>query len=249
MGALIGKTAVVTGGTTGLGYAAAKRFAEEGARVIVTGQDEGRVFEAAASLGHGVLGVRADVRQLADLDALAALVKSELGGLDVLFVNAGVGTFVPIAQTVEELYDLQFDVNVKGAYFTVQRLLGQLRPGASVIFNASAVHEKGLPGASVYSATKAAVRSIARTLAAELGPSGIRVNSLSPGYVPTPFLEKTGLPPEALDELVQHIRQVTPLGRAGRAEEIAGAAVFLASDEAAFITGADLLADGGFASV
>jgi NAD(P)-dependent dehydrogenase (short-subunit alcohol dehydrogenase family) len=249
MGKLSGKTAVVTGGTTGIGFETAKRFLAEGARVIVTGQDEARLADAVKRLGEGAIGVRADSRSLADLDALAARVAKEFDGLDVLFANAGLGTFAPIDEVDEAAYDIQFDVNVKGVYFTIQKLVGLLRPGASVIINSSAVNNKGFAGAAVYSATKAAVRSFARTLATELGPRKIRVNSLSPGYVPTSFQGKMGLPADALQGFEAGVVASAPLGRTGRAEEIAAAALFLASDESSYITAADLKVDGGVSNV
>jgi NAD(P)-dependent dehydrogenase (short-subunit alcohol dehydrogenase family) len=246
---LNGKTAVVTGGTTGIGFETAKRFLAEGARVIITGQDEGRLAEAARKLGDGVIAVRADVRRLADIDVLAARVKQEFGGLDVLFANSGIATFVPIEQVDEQVFDSQFDVNVKGLYFTIQRLSGLLNSGASVILNASAINEKGLPGASVYSATKAAVRSFARSLAAELSPRGVRVNAVSPGYVPTPIQGKMGLSQQEIDQFETGITQTLPLRRTGTSEEIASAVVFLASSDASYVTGADLTVDGGFMNV
>jgi NAD(P)-dependent dehydrogenase (short-subunit alcohol dehydrogenase family) len=259
VGRLAGKTAVITGGTTGLGFATAQRFLAEGARVLVTGQDARRVAEADAALGPGGTAVRADVRAAADLDALAERAREAFGapgdgatpdgGLDVVFANAGVGGFAPLAQADEAHFDQQFAVNVKGVYFTVQRLLPLLRPGASVILNASAVSAKGLPAASVYFATKAAVRSLARTLAAELAPRGVRVNAVSPGLVPTPFAGKLGLPAEALAGFAQQITGTAPLGRVGTPEEIAAAVVFLASDESRYVTAQDLLVDGGWASV
>jgi NAD(P)-dependent dehydrogenase (short-subunit alcohol dehydrogenase family) len=250
---LAGKTAVITGGTTGLGFAAARRFLAEGARVLVTGQDAGRVADAAA-LGPGATAVRADVRAIADLDVLAAHAREHFGappdgGVDVVFANAGVGGFATLDQADEAHFDQQFAVNVKGVYFTVQRLLPLLRPGASVILNASAVSTKGLAAASVYFATKAAVRSLARTLAAELAPRGVRVNAVSPGLVPTPFVGKLGLPEAALQGFAEQVTAAAPLGRLGTPEEIAAAVVFLASDESRYVTAQDLLVDGGWASV
>ena len=249
MSKLAGKTAVVTGGSTGIGFETAKRFLAEGARVIITGQDAGRLSEAARKLGQGVIPVRADVRNLAEIDVLASRVKEEFGGLDILFANSGVATFAPMEQVDEQAFDTQFHVNVKGLYFTVQRLAGLLNPGASVVLNASAVTKKGLAGTSVYSATKAAVRSFARSLAAELSPRGIRVNAVSPGYVPTPIQGKMGLSPEEIDEFENGVTQTLPLRRTGRSEEIASAVVFLASTDASYVTGADLTVDGGFMNV
>lgn len=249
MGRLDGKTAVVTGGTTGIGFETARQYLAEGARVIITGQDEDRLTKAAWKLGNGAIPVRADVRSLVDLDGLASRVKEEFGGLDVLFVNAGVAQFAPIEQIDEATYDFQFDVNVKGAYFTIQKLLGLLRRGSSIILNASAGHAKGVALASAYVATKAAVRSLGRSLSSELGARGIRVNVLSPGYVPTEIQGKAGLGASELAEFEKFIIGSAPLGRAGTSEEIARAAVFLASDDASYVTAADLTVDGGWMNV
>ncbi|MBD2074607.1 SDR family oxidoreductase [Phormidium sp. FACHB-592] len=249
MARLTNKTAVITGGTTGIGFATAKQFVAEGAQVLITGQDEERLRFAAKELGERVILVRADVRSLPDLDTLAARVQAEFGGLDILFVNAGIGLFAPLESIDEGFYDDQFDINVKGVFFTVQKLAALLHEGASVILNASAVNEKGAAMGSVYFATKAAVRSLARTLAAELAVRQIRVNALSPGFVPTNFQGKMGLLPEVLDSFGSYIKQAAPLGRFGRPEEIAPGAVFLASDESSDMTAADLVIDGGFMNV
>jgi NAD(P)-dependent dehydrogenase (short-subunit alcohol dehydrogenase family) len=247
---LQGKTAVVTGGSTGIGYETARQFIAEGARVIITGQEEGRVAAAARSLGSEVIPVRGDVRSLADLDTLAGVARERLGGrLDILFANAGVGSFAPVETVDEGFYDSQFDVNVKGLYFSVQKLLPLMGQGSSIVLNASSVSGKGLANGSIYFATKAAVRSLARTLAAEFAPRGIRVNSVSPGLVPTPFVGKMGLPQEAVEGFANYYTGSTPLARLGKPEEIAPAVVFLASDEAAYVSAHDLLVDGGWASV
>ena len=248
-GRLAGKTAVVTGGSSGIGLETARQFVAQGARVMITGLDRERLAAAVRELGEGVTGSISDARSADDLDQLAARVRSELGELDVLFANAGIGKFAPLEQVDEDFFDDQFDTNVRGLFFTVQKLAPLLRKGASVILNASAVNAKGVAGGHVYFASKAAVRSLARTLAAELAPRGIRVNALSPGYVPTNFQGKMGLPPETLDGFAGLIAGTTPLGRVGRADEIAPAAVFLASDEASYITATDLLVDGGWMSV
>jgi NAD(P)-dependent dehydrogenase (short-subunit alcohol dehydrogenase family) len=250
-GRLSHKTAVITGGTTGIGFETARQFVEQGARVVITGQDSERLSAAAQQLGARVIPIRADVRSLSDLDGLARRVAIEFGesGLDIIFANAGVGSFAPIESVDEGFYDNQFDINVKGVFFTVQKLVPLLRSGGSVILNASSVNGKGVAAGSVYFATKAAVRSLARTLAAELAPRGIRVNAVSPGLVPTPFIGKMGLPQEALDGFAQMITSTAPLGRLGKPEEIAPAAVFLASDEAAYITALDLAVDGGWMNV
>lgn len=250
-GRLDGRTALVTGGTTGLGYATAERLLAEGvARLVITGQDKGRVAEAAAGLGERVVGVAADVRSLPDLERLAERARDALGGrLDILFANAGVGTFGPIETVDERFYDDQFAINVKGVFFTVQKLAPLMGEGASIVLNASAVNAKGLPGGHVYFATKAAVRSLARTLAAELAPRGIRVNAVSPGLVPTQFQGKMGMPKEALDGFAGMVAGQAPLGRLGRPEEIAGAVVFLASPDASYVTAVDLAVDGGWMNV
>lgn len=249
MARLSNKTAVITGATTGIGLETAKKFVAEGARVIITGQNQERLQAAAQTLGANVIPVRADVRSLSDLDTLAQTVKAEFGGLDILFANAGIGLFAPLDAIDEAFYDKQFDTNVKGVFFTVQKLAGLLQEGASVILNASSVHEKGMATGSIYFATKAAVRSLARSLAAELGIRKIRVNSLSPGIVLTNFQSKIGISDKELDGFVNSITQVAPLGRVGQQEEIAWAAVFLASDESSYMTAADLVVDGGFMNV
>jgi NAD(P)-dependent dehydrogenase (short-subunit alcohol dehydrogenase family) len=246
------KTALVTGGTTGIGFATAKRFLADGVeRLVITGVDMDRLATAARDLGPAVVPIRADVRSLADLEQLRVEAGQALGGrLDVLFANAGVGSFAPIDQVSERFYDDQFDVNVKGLFFTVQQLLPLMGEGGSIVLNASAVNAKGVAGGHVYFATKAAVRSLARALAAELAPRGIRVNAVSPGLVPTtPFVGKMGLPQEALDGFASMIAGQAPLGRVGTAEEIAPAVAFLASDDAAYITAADLAVDGGWMNV
>lgn len=247
---LAGKTAVITGGTTGIGYATAHRFLDEGASVLITGASDERVKAAVQELARGVVGFRADVRSLVDLEMLAATVRNACpDGLDILFANAGVGTFKSIEAVDEADFDTQFDINVRGVFFTVQRLLPLLRPGASIILNASAVSEKGLTMSSVYAATKAAVRSLARSFAAELGPRGIRVNAISPGLIPTEFQAKMGLAAETLKGFEGFVTQAAPLGRAGRPDEIAAAAVFLASDNSSYMTATDLLVDGGYMNV
>ncbi|NJL56273.1 SDR family oxidoreductase [bacterium] len=247
MARLMNKTAVITGGTTGIGFEAAKQFIAEGARVIITGQNEERLQTAVKALGEAVIPVRADVRSLPDLESLAARVKAEFGGLDVLFANAGIGLFASLDAIDEAFYDNQFDVNVKGVFFTVQKLAELLNEGASVILNASAVNEKGAAMGSVYFATKAAVRSLARTLAAELASRQIRVNAISPGLVLTNFQNR--MSPEAVNGFGDYVKQSAPLGRFGKPGEIAAGVVFLASDESSYMTAADLVVDGGFMNV
>lgn len=243
------KTAVITGSTTGIGFATAKLFVQEGARVIITGRNEARLDDAVEQLGANAIPVKADVRSLSDLDALAARVTEEFGKLDILFANAGIGYFSPLEQVDEQFYDNQFDINVKGVFFTVQKLAGLLNAGASVILNASAVNAKGVATGSIYFATKAAVRSLARSLAAELGSRQIRVNALSPGIVRTEFQSKLDLPEEVFEGFIDMVTQTAPLHREGEVEEIAKAVVFLASDESSYMTAADLVVDGGYMNV
>ena len=243
------KTAVITGGTTGIGFATAKLFIREGARVIITGRNEARLQNAVKELGEKAIAVKADVRSLSELDALADRVREEFGKLDILFANAGIGYFSPLEQVDEQFYDNQFDINVKGVFFTVQKLAGLFSEGASIILNASAVNAKGVATGSIYFATKAAVRSLARSLAAELGSRHVRVNTLSPGIVRTEFQNKLDLPQEVFEGFIDMVTQTAPLHREGEVEEIANAAVFLASDESSYMTASDLVVDGGYMNV
>ena len=246
---LLGKKAVITGATTGIGFATAEQFIAEGATVIITGQNEARLTDASKRLGERAIPVRVDVRSLIDIDNLAARAKEEFGSIDILFANAGVGQFSPLEQIGEEFYNHQFDINVKGVFFTVQKLSGLLSSRASVILNASAVNTKGAATGSIYFATKAAVRSFARSLAAELGDRNIRVNAISPGIVRTEFQGKMGLPKEAVEGFINVVRQASPLHRDGEAGEIAKAVVFLASDDSSYMTANDLAIDGGYMNV
>ena len=239
------KTTVITGGNSGIGLAIAKEFKAQGARVALTGRRAEATAAAAAEVGDGTLGVVGDVSSLTDLDNLFAEVRERLGAIDVLVVNAGLGIVRPLDATDEATYDLMMDVNVKGAYFTVQKALPYLRDGASIVLTGSVAGDSGIAGFSVYCATKAAVRSLARTFAAELAPRGIRVNVLSPGTIETPIFGKMGLEKAQADEFAATVGQQVPLGRFGRPDEMAKAALFLASDDASYITGADLQADGG----
>lgn len=243
------KKIVITGASTGLGFAAARAFIQEGARVIITGKHEERLAAAARELGANAIPVLADVRKLEDLDALARRAKEAFEHVDVVFANAGIGGVMPLEHVTEAFYDDLFDTNVKGLFFTVQKLVGLLKPGSSIILSSSAVNEKGAPASTTYFATKAAVRSLARTLAVELGPRRIRVNALSPGMVPTEFQGKMGVPPEVIEGFYSALRASTPLGRLGQPEEIARAAIFLASDDSAFMTASELLMDGGYRDV
>jgi NAD(P)-dependent dehydrogenase (short-subunit alcohol dehydrogenase family) len=245
MARLEGKVAVVTGGNSGIGLATAKRFQEEGAKVAISGRSRKTLDEAARAIGNGVLAVQADVAKFADIDKLYAQVSQKLGKIDVLFVNAGVAKFAPLAETSESTYDEQFDINIKGAYFTIQKALPLLNDGASIILNTSVADSTGTAGASAYSATKAALRSLARTAAAELAGRGIRVNTVAPGPIVTPIFGRTGLPKEAIDEFAKEIVAKVPMKRFGQPEEVAGAVVFLASQDSSYITGVEINVDGG----
>ena len=246
---LQGKVAVVTGGNSGIGLAAAKRLQDEGAKVAISGRSKKTLEEAVKTIGNGVLAVQADVANFADTDRLYKEVSQKLGKIDVLFVNAGVAKFAPLADTSEALYDEQFDINIKGAYFTIQKALPFLNDGASIILNTSVVDSKGSIGASAYAATKAALRSLARTAAAELVGRGIRVNTVAPGPIVTPIFGRTGLPREALDEFSRDVLAKIPMKRFGQPEEVAGAVAFLASQDASYITGVEINVDGGYGQI
>jgi NAD(P)-dependent dehydrogenase (short-subunit alcohol dehydrogenase family) len=246
---LEGKVAVVTGGNSGIGLATAKRFQEEGARVAISGRSRKTLDEAAKAIGNGVLAVQADVAKLADLDKLYTEVSQKLGKIDVLFVNAGIAKFATLAETSEGTYDEQFDINTKGAYFTIQKAIPLLNDGASIILNTSVADIQGQIGTSAYSATKAALRSFARTAAAELAERGIRVNTVAPGPIVTPIFGRTGLPKEAVDEFAKKIVAKVPLKRFGQPEEVAATVAFLASRDASYITGVEINVDGGLGQI
>jgi len=245
MSRLEGKVAVVTGGNSGIGLATAKRLQEQGAKVVISGRTKKTLDEAVKTIGNGVLAIQADVSHLDDLDKLYGEVSKKLGKIDVLFVNAGVAKFAPLADTSEGTYDEQFGTNVKGAYFTIQKALPLLNDGASIILNTSVAGSKGNIATSAYSATKAALRSLARTAAAELVGRGIRVNAVAPGPIVTPIFEKTGLPKEAIDEWSKEILERVPMKRFGQPEEVAATVAFLASEDASYITGVEINVDGG----
>jgi NAD(P)-dependent dehydrogenase (short-subunit alcohol dehydrogenase family) len=246
---LQGKVAVITGGNSGIGLATAKRFQEEGARVAISGRSQKTLDEAAAALGKELLAVKSDVASLADIDKLYAEVAKKFGKIDILFVNAGVAKFAPLAGTNESLFDEQFAINAKGAYFTIQKALPHLNDGASIILNTSVAGHQGVPMSSAYAATKAALRSMARTAAAELAERNIRVNCVAPGPIVTPIFGRTGLPKEAIDDFAKTVVANVPLKRFGQSEEVAAAVAFLASSDASYVTGIELSVDGGLGQV
>jgi NAD(P)-dependent dehydrogenase (short-subunit alcohol dehydrogenase family) len=249
MGKLAAKIALVTGGNSGIGLATAKRLVKEGAHVFITGRRDAELAAAASEIGKDVTSVQGDVSNLVDLDRLFAQIKREKGKLDIVFANAGVAKYAPFGEITEELYDSIFDTNVKGLLFTVQKALPLLPDGASIILNASIVASKGLPANSVYSATKAAVRSFARTWTTDLKPRRIRVNAVSPGSIDTPGLSDLLASSETGEQRRKMMTSMVPLGRFGTPDEIAKAVVFLASDDSSYITGTELFVDGGFAQV
>jgi len=249
MGKLDGKVAVVTGGNSGIGLATARRFAAEGARVVITGRRQAELDRAVAEVGHGAIGVQGDVSKLADLDRLYATVKERLGRVDVLFANAGGGKFAPLGSITEEHFDSEFGINVKGLLFTVQKALPLFTDGGSIILNASIASIKGMPSFSVYSASKAAVRSFARGWTNDLKGRKIRVNTLSPGPIDTPILDGLGSTKKEVEEVKAGLASQVPMGRMGTSDEIAKVALFLASDDSSFVTGVELFVDGGMAQI
>ena len=247
---LNGKIAVVTGGTSGIGLATAKRFAAEGARVFITGRRNAELDAAVAEIGRAATGIQADASKLADLDLLFQKVKAKAGRIDVLFVNAGGGSMLPLGQITEQQYTDTFDRNVKGVLFTVQKALPLIQDGASIILTGSTAGTEGTAAFSVYAASKAAVRSFARNWILDLKNRRIRVNTLSPGATRTPGLVELAGPDAAQQQgLLDYLASRIPMGRVGEADEIAKAAVFLASDDASFVNGIELFVDGGQAQI
>ena len=242
---LEGKIALVTGGTSGIGLATAKRFVAEGAYVFITGRRQAELDAAVKEMGESVRGVQGDVTDLEDLDRLFATIKKERGSLDVVFANAGWGEFAPLGAITEEHFDKTFAINVKAVAFTVQKALPLLKDGGAVVINGSMVSVLGQPAFSIYSATKAAVRSFARNWSVDLRERKIRVNVISPGFVPTPAYEYLGITEEMLEGELSKI----PLGRVGVPDDIAKAVVFLASEDSSYITGVELFVDGGAAQI
>src|SRR5882762_1546962 len=250
MNKLEGKIALITGGNSGIGLATAKHFVNQGAYVFITGRRDAELTAAVKEIGRNVTGVQGDVANLGDLDRLFAQIKREKGKLDIVFANAGGALpLTPLGEITEEHYDSLFNINVKGLLFTVQKALPLMPEGASIILNASIVASKGLPANSVYAATKAAVRSFARTWTTDLKDRHIRVNAVSPGPIDTPGLNDLVASTGAGEQRLKAISNNVPLGRLGTPDEIAKAVVFLASDDSSYITGTELFVDGGFAQV
>jgi NAD(P)-dependent dehydrogenase (short-subunit alcohol dehydrogenase family) len=247
---LAGKVAVITGGNSGIGFATAQRFVAEGAYVFITGRRQAELHAAVKQIGHNVTGVQGDVANLADLDRLYATVQQQTGRINVLFANAGVGEFVPLGQITEAHFDKTFGINVKGTLFTVQKALRLMPDGASIVINGSMTSIKGTPAFGVYAATKAALRSFARTWSVDLKDRKIRVNVVSPGTVITPGYKNTlGLSDEQIEQIEAQTAAATPLGRSGTPDEIAKAVVFLASDDSSYVTAIELFVDGGMAQI
>jgi NAD(P)-dependent dehydrogenase (short-subunit alcohol dehydrogenase family) len=249
MGALEGKVAVITGGNSGIGLATARRFVKEGAYVYITGRRQAELDKAASLIGKNVTAVQGDVTKLEDLDRVAAVVRDEKGVVDIIVSNAGLTEQASIDTLTPEHFDRTFNLNARAPVFLVQKLLPLMTGGGSIILVGSGMHVMGIPGHTAYAATKAALRSYTRTWAAEFKDRGIRVNTLSPGVTDTPILDSQSSTPEERDALVNMYLSMIPIGRLARAEEMASAAVFLASDQSSYMTGADLMNDGGVAQV
>jgi NAD(P)-dependent dehydrogenase (short-subunit alcohol dehydrogenase family) len=250
MSMLGGKTAVITGGNSGIGLATARRFVAEGAYVFITGRRQSELDAAVKQIGRGVTAVQGDVSNLDDLDRLYATVKEQKGHIDILFANAGIGEFAPLGAITEEHFDKTFNANVKGLLFTVQKALPLLKDGSSIILNASIVSHTGPPGLGVYSASKAAVRSFARSFTADLKDRRIRVNAVSPGVIPSPgYRNSLGMSDEQIKEYTDSVIGKIPLGRTGTLDEIANVVSFLASDESSYVAGIELFVDGGMTQV
>jgi len=249
MNRLIGKIAVITGGNSGIGLAAAIRFADEGAQVVVVGRRQAELDKALQLIGHDAVAIQGDISRLDDLERIYTQIKADKGRIDILFANAGLGDFQPIGSITEESFDRTFGINVKGTLFTVQKALPLMSAGGSVILTGSTTASMGTPAFSVYSATKAALRNFARSWALDLKGTGIRINVLSPGPISTPGLDSALATTGQADAIVDGMITQLPLGRIGKPEEVAAAALFLASEESSFMTGSEMFVDGGFAQV
>jgi NAD(P)-dependent dehydrogenase (short-subunit alcohol dehydrogenase family) len=249
VGKLDGKVAVITGGNSGMGLATAKLFAREGAKVVITGRDQATLDSAVQSIGNGADAVRSDISRMPDIDALREHVEKKYGRVDIIFANAGGARPNMFEYMSEEEFDFTVDTNFKGTYFTVQKLLPLMTSGGSVILNTSTLSTQGRPYVSVYSATKAAIRSLARSLTAELTEKGIRVNAMAPGYIDTDLARKGGMSEEMIEQTKAQVHAQIPMHRSGTVDEIATAVLFLASDDSAYVTGTELCVDGGWAQI
>ena len=249
MAKLSGKTALITGGTTGIGFETAKLFIEEGAKVAITGQNKERVNNAGQLLGADTLAISADVSSLSDIDSMVETISEKLGKVDILFVNAGVLQMGALSEVDEKHFDFQVSINFKGSFFTIQKVVSIMNDGGSIVINSSNANQIGIPGISVYSATKAALRSLSRTLSLELLDRKIRVNTVSPGPIETPIFGKTEIPDDVADEIAKDIISHNPMKRFGKPEEIAKAVLFLASDDSSYMTGEEIIVDGGAVAI
>jgi NAD(P)-dependent dehydrogenase (short-subunit alcohol dehydrogenase family) len=250
MSKLTGKIALITGGSSGLGLATAKRFVAEGAYVFITGRRQPELDAAVKEIGSNVTAIRGDISNLTDLDRLFATITEQKGRVDILFANAGSGAFAPLGQVTEAQFDKYFGINVKGTLFTVQKALPLIPAGGAIVINGSMVSIKGFPGFGVYAATKAALRSFARTWSVDLKGRNIRVNVVSPGTVVTPaYKSELGLTDEQIEGFTAQAAAATPLGRTGTPDEVAKVVVFLASDDASYVNGIELFVDGGAAQI
>jgi NAD(P)-dependent dehydrogenase (short-subunit alcohol dehydrogenase family) len=249
VGKLDGKVAVITGGSAGMGLATAKLFAHEGAKVVIAGRDQVALDAAVQSIGNGADAVRSDISKIADIEALRDDVKKKHGRVDIIFANAGGGRPNTFEYMSEEEFDFTVDTNFKGTYFTVQKLLPLMASGGSVILNTSTLSAQGRPYVSVYSATKAAIRSLARSLTAELTEKGIRVNAMAPGYIDTDQARRVGMSEEMIEQTKTQVHAQIPMHRSGTVDEIAKAVLFLASDDSTYVTGIELSVDGGWAQI
>jgi NAD(P)-dependent dehydrogenase (short-subunit alcohol dehydrogenase family) len=241
------KVAVITGGTTGIGQAAARLFHEQGARVYITGRNEKTLAEAQKNLPADIVAIHSDASRLEDIDALAAEIKDKAGRIDVLYVNAGVAKFLPFESITPDIFDEMFNTNFRGAYYTIQKLLPLMGEGTSIVLTTSIAADLGMATSSAYGATKAALSSLARTLSNELAPRGIRVNEVSPGPIETPIYGKLGMPQDQVEGFKGMMSDLVPVKRFGSAEEVAKAALFLASSDSSYLLGSKIRIDGGFA--